>query len=191
MRQTDFSRLHTDSSTDQCHIRNGVVWRAKRPCGDERSPSLEFPRDRVYLRGFQTLCQCERRENRRQPLRHHALATARTSHKQEIVSTRSGHFKSALHGRLSFHLTEIIGEIRLRGIKLSPCIHLCWLQRLRAFEMLHHIAELTGTKHLQLIHHRSFACILFWHYQSFIAQLARQYGRWQHTTHRAQVAIKS
>ena len=173
MRQTDFSRLHTGSTANECYVRNGVVRRAKRTSGDECRSSVQFSSNGVYLCRLQTLCQCERRENRRQTLRHHTLTTAWTAHKQQIVSAGSCHFKSALHGRLSFHLAEIVGKIRLRSIKFRTRIHLCGLQFLCAIEVLHHIAQFACPIHLQLVHHRSLTCILCWHNQGFISQLAR------------------
>ena len=184
MGKTHFPRLDIASASDERYIRDGVVRCAERAGGDEGVVALKFAGDRVNLRGFQTFGQREGRQNGRQAFGHHALSAARTSHQQKVVTTGGRHFKSPLRHLLPFHVLEVVGEAVLGSIKLLSGINHGRSDEVHAFQMLDHLAEVAGAKHLEGVDHGGFAGIFFGNENRFIAQTTRQNGRRQHAPHR-------
>ena len=115
--QTDFAGFAHRSAADKCHVADGVVRRSEGTLGYERSLRFQLAGDGMYLGCFETFGQCELGKDGWEPLGHHAFAASGRADEHDVVSAGRCHLKGALHCFLSFHVQEIVGEMRLCGIK--------------------------------------------------------------------------
>ena len=107
MGQRYLTRLRIRTPTDECHLRDGVVRRTERTLEDERLVRIQLSCDGVYLRCFKTLVQRKRRQDGRQTLCHHTLATARRTYHDNIVAACRSNLKSPLYLLLTLDVSKV------------------------------------------------------------------------------------
>lgn len=119
VREAHFAGRWNGGAAEQPDIRDGVMWRAKGPGGDERLFAVEHSRDAVDLRALDRLLERHRGHDRGDPFRQHRFAgTGRTDH-QQVVPAGDRHFNGAFDVALPFHVTEIDLVILVGGEERS------------------------------------------------------------------------
>ena len=145
----------------------------------------------MNLRGLQTFCQGEGRQDARQALGHHRLATAWRSDEDDIVPASRSNLQGTLHSLLPFHIGKVKVEGTLLFIELLACIDEGGLVLGAAIEETDDIGQTVHTIHVQLVHDRRFTYILLRHNQPFELLLPSPDGDGEHTTDRFQLAVES
>lgn len=87
--------------------------RAERTLRDERYVLAQLASYGMYLCGFQTLRERERRKNGRQTLSHHRLTRTRRSYHDEVVSASRSYFQGTFHILLTSHVSIVEVEMTL------------------------------------------------------------------------------
>jgi hypothetical protein len=86
--QADFARpRHAGAAADQASVGDGVVGRAEGTLAHQSAAAFEDAGDAVDFGGFDSLFECERRQNTGEPFREHRLArTGWPDHKHVVTN---------------------------------------------------------------------------------------------------------
>ena len=95
------------AAAHQCHVADGVVWGAERPCGHEGGIAGQNARHRVDFGRFERLVQGEGREDGGQAAREHGFAGAGRTDQDHVVAAGRGEFEGAFDVFLAAHVAEI------------------------------------------------------------------------------------
>ena len=111
VREADFARPRIRSAADERRVGDCVVRRAKRTDGQQPCAWAEEAGDRVNRRRLERFRERQRRQDPRDPTRHHRLACAGRTDQQQIVSARG----RDLERTPSEQLAADVGEIERVG----------------------------------------------------------------------------
>jgi hypothetical protein len=107
VRQRDLTRPRNGAATNERHIRDRVMRRAKRPLTEKADARWQCASHGMDRRALQRFVERERRQDRSQPPRHHRLSGTGRALQQEVVPTSSCDFERTTREQLSSHVCKI------------------------------------------------------------------------------------
>ena len=96
-----------------------MVRGAEGSLGKERTVALHLAGDGVYLGGFESFVQGERRQYRGDAFGHHRFSGTRRAYHDEVVTAGGSHFEGAFYVFLPFHVGKVEVEVVLGGEKFG------------------------------------------------------------------------
>ena len=110
MRERELARSRSASTAEDARRGDGMVRGAEGTCAHQRTPVQKIG-GAVHLRHLDRFIEAERRQNARDPARHHGLAGAGRTDQKQVVAARRGDLQRALR----VFLTADLGEIGRRS----------------------------------------------------------------------------
>ena len=145
----------------------------------------------MNLRGLQTLCQRQGRQDGGQALGEHRLAAARRTYHDEVMTTGSRYLQRPLDAFLTFHIGEVVLIMALLGEEFLTCVDIFRLVASVAIHKPNDIHQRLHAVDFQLVDDSGLPDVLPWDDKSLELLLAGADGDGQRSADGLQVSVKS
>jgi len=118
MGEADLAGPRNGAATDECHVADRVMRRAKGPRRQQSGARKDQPGHRMHGGDFHRLVEREGRKDAGQAAGHHGFSGAGRAHEQRVVTSRRGDLQCAAGQQLTVDVGEIgrWGVLFLRAV---------------------------------------------------------------------------